>query len=163
MSATVTTTEPRTVEQIKQEIEAARLARESATGQIKGNMTRQIKALERELARAQATAETEPAKQAKPRKATKKKPAGKFDSLGIVTLVSDAAEPMTVEQIAEALSKEVSGALKNRLRWLATKDEVLVEQIEKTKVEHDGKKRQAEVRRYSGPTDKTAQWIAARS
>lgn len=40
----------RTVETITAELDAARLARESASGRVKANMTRQIKALEAELA-----------------------------------------------------------------------------------------------------------------
>jgi hypothetical protein len=46
-------TESRTAAQTTADLDAAKLAREGATGQIKANMTRQIKKLEQELAAAQ--------------------------------------------------------------------------------------------------------------
>ena len=138
MSAAVTTTEPRTVEQIKQEIEAARLARESAAGRIKGNMTKAITKLERELAQVQESrANAERGDQPQPKKA--KKARGKFDSSKLVEIIEKNGEPITVEAVAEAPGYERTGSLTNRLLWLARRDHLLRE-VE-VRVEIDGKQK----------------------
>lgn len=60
--ATMTATDSteRTIETITAELDAARLARESASGRVKANMTRQIKTLQAELAA--MSPKTEPVK-----------------------------------------------------------------------------------------------------
>ena len=123
---TAATTRPRTVEQIEQEMAAARLARESATGQIKANLTRAIKKLERELAQAQEWGvEGDLAEPSKARKAKKVK--GKFNSTKLVEIIEKNGEPMTVEQVADVSGYEATGSLTNRLVWLARRDNLLRE------------------------------------
>jgi hypothetical protein len=134
---------PGTVETIESELAAARLARGGATGQIKGNMTRQIKRLELELAQAQESQgyhdegepDEPPAEQPKP----KPTPKAKFDSARLVEIIEKAGEPMTVQAIADASGYEPTGSLTNRLVWLAHRDHLLRE-VE-ARVEVEGKTR----------------------
>ena len=112
MNATTTTPQQdRTADIVSAELATVKAERDEATGSKKGNLTKQVKKLEAELA----------ALTPKP----KKKAKGKFDSPAIVALITTASEPMTAAEVAEAMGIELTGALKTRLNWLATRDQVI--------------------------------------
>ena len=73
----------------------------------------------------------------------KKKRAGKFDSPAIVKAIVGAKAPLTIEEAAKRSGNEPSGSFKNRLRWLANRDQ-LIREI----TEGEGKE---QIRKYAKP------------